>query len=65
MLKPRNMQNVLYLLPKEKPTFHRFIGKIKVLNNSWNRFVYNFYPQSILVLEECLKSGEKPDIMPL
>ena len=36
-------------------TFHRPIGKTKVLNNSCNQFVYNFYPQSILILEECLQ----------
>ena len=40
---------------RDVPTFHRFIGKTKVLGNSCNQFVYNFYPQSILVLEECLK----------
>ena len=37
------------------------IGKTKVLNNSCNHlYVYNFYPQSILILKECLqyKSGE-------
>ena len=37
------------------PTFHMFIRKTKVLNNSCNQFVYNFYPQSILILEECLQ----------
>ena len=35
-------------------TFHRSLGKTKALNNSCNRFVYHFYPQSILVLEEYL-----------
>ena len=54
-----------FLEIQDVPTFHRSIGKTKELNNSCNQFVYNFYPQSILVLEECLKSGEKPDIMPL
>ena len=29
------------------PPFYRFIGKTKVLNNSCNQFVSNFYPQSI------------------
>ena len=38
------------------PTFHRSIGKTKELNNSCNQFVYNFYPQSILILEECLQN---------
>ena len=37
------------------PVFHRSIKKAKVLNNSYNQFVYNFYPQSILILEECLQ----------
>ena len=37
------------------PTFHRSIKKAKVLNNSCNQFVYNFYRQSILILEEYLQ----------
>ena len=37
------------------PTFHRFIGKTKVMNKSCNQFVCNFYPQRILVLEERLQ----------
>ena len=37
------------------PTFHKSIWKTKVLNNSSNQFEYNFYPQSILILEECLQ----------
>ena len=45
----------LFLEIQDVPTFHRLIKKTKVLNNFCNRFVYNFYPQSILVLEECLK----------
>ena len=43
------------------PTFHRFIGKTKVLDNSCNNFIYNFYPQSILVFDfwkNVYKSGE-------
>ena len=40
---------------QDVPTFPWFIGKTKVLNNSYNQFVYNFYPQSILVLEKCLQ----------
>ena len=39
-------------------TFHRFVGKIKVLNNSCNDFVYNYYPQSILFWKNVYKSGE-------
>ena len=37
-------------------TFHRSLRKTKVLNNSCNQFVYHFYPQSILVLKECLQN---------
>ena len=37
------------------PTFHRSLRKTKVLNNSCKQFVYHFYPQCILVLEECLQ----------
>ena len=37
------------------PTFYRPIGKTKVLNYSFNQFVYNFYSQSILILEEYLE----------
>ena len=44
-----------FLEIQDAPTFHRSIGKTKVLNNSCNQFVYNFYPQSILILEECLQ----------
>ena len=36
-------------------TFHRSIRKTKALNNSCNQFVYHFYPQSILIFEECFK----------
>ena len=36
-------------------TFRRSMGKAKVLNNSCNQYVYNFYPQSILILEEYLR----------
>ena len=38
-----------FLEIQDVPTFHRFIGKTEVLNNSCNQFVYNFYPQSIFV----------------
>ena len=34
--------------------FYRPIAKTKVLNDSFNRFVYKFYPQSLLILEEYL-----------
>ena len=44
-----------FLEIQDAPTFHRSIGKTKVLNNSCNQFVYHFYPQSILILEESLQ----------
>ena len=44
-----------FLKIQDVSTFHRFIGKTKVLNNYCNQFVCNFYPQSILVFEECLQ----------
>ena len=44
-----------FLEIQDVPTFHRSIGKTKVLKNSFNQFVYNFYPQSILILGECLQ----------
>ena len=45
----------LFLEIQDVPTFHRFIRKTKVMNNSCKQFVCNFYPQSILVLEESLQ----------
>ena len=44
-----------FLEIQDVPTFHRSMGKTEVLNNSCNHFAYNFYPQSILILEECLE----------
>ena len=44
-----------FLEIQDVPTFHRSIRKTKVLNNSSNQFEYNFYSQSILILEECLQ----------
>ena len=44
-----------FLEIQDVPTFYRSFGKTKVMNNSCNQFVYHFYPQSILVLEECLQ----------
>ena len=47
-----------FLEIQDVPTFHRSFGKtkvLKVLNNSCNQFAYHFYPQSVLVLEECLQ----------
>ena len=44
-----------FLELQDVPTFHRSLRKTKVLNNSCNQFVYHFYPQSILVLEESLQ----------
>ena len=44
----------LFLEMQDVPTFYRSIGKAKVLNESFNRLLYKFYPQSILILEEYL-----------
>ena len=44
----------LFLEIQDAPTFHRSIGKTKELNNSCNQYLYNLYPQIILILEECL-----------
>ena len=44
-----------FLEIQDVPTFHRSIGKTKVLNKSCKQFVYNLYPHSILILEECLQ----------
>ena len=48
-----------FLEIQDVPTFYRPIRKTKVLNDSFNQFVYKFYPQSILTLEKyLLKWGE-------
>ena len=44
-----------FLEIQDVPTFYRPIRKTKVLNDSFNWFIYNFYPQSILILEEYLQ----------
>ena len=44
-----------FLEIQDVPTFYKLIKKIKVLKNSFNKFVYNFNPQSILILEEYLQ----------
>ena len=44
-----------FLEIQDVPTFRRSIRKAKVLNNTCNHFEYNFYPESILILEECLQ----------
>ena len=41
-------KNPLFLETQDVPTFYRSIGKTKVLNDAFNRFVHKFYPQSIL-----------------
>ena len=43
-----------FLEIQDVSTFYRAIGKAKILNHSFNRFVYNLYPQTILILEEYL-----------
>ena len=52
---PLFLRSSPFLEIHDVPTFHRSLRKTKVLNNSCNQFVYHFYPQSILVLEECLQ----------
>ena len=42
----------LFLEIQDVPTFYRPIGKAKVLSDSFNGFLYKFYPQSILIFEE-------------
>ena len=39
-----------FLEIQDVPTFYRSIGKAKVLNESFNRLLCKFYPQSILTL---------------
>ena len=43
-----------FLEVQDVPTFYRPIRKTKVLNQSFNQFLYKFYPQSILILKEYL-----------
>ena len=43
-----------FLEIQDIPNFYRPIGKIKVLNESFNQLLYKFHPQSILILEEYL-----------
>ena len=43
-----------FLEIQDVATFYRPIGKTKVLNESSNRLLYKFYPQSILILEKYL-----------
>ena len=52
---PPFLDHPSFLEIKDVPTFHRSMGKAKVLKNSCNQFVYNSYPQSILILEKCLQ----------
>ena len=42
--KPYFLRFLPFLEIQDTPTFHRPIGKTKVLNNSCNQFLYNFYP---------------------
>ena len=45
------------------PTFYRPVGKTKVLDNSFSRFLYNFYPQSILILQEYLHKWRNTNLI--
>ena len=44
-----------FLEIQDVPTFFRPTDKTKVLKDSFNQFIYNFYPQSILILKEYLQ----------
>ena len=39
------------------PTFYRPTEKTKVLNKSFKQFLYKFYQQSVLILEEYILTG--------
>ena len=39
---------------QDDPTFYRPTEKTKVLNESFKQLLYKFYPQNVLILEECL-----------
>ena len=47
-----------FLEIQDVPNFYRPIKKTKVLNDSFRQFVYNFCPQSILILKNIYESGE-------
>ena len=51
---PSLFYNFPFLEVQDVLTFYRPIWKTKVLNDSFNQFVYKFFPQSILILEEYL-----------
>ena len=51
----QNVEVAPFLEIQDVPTFYKSLRKAKVLNNSSNQFVYHFYPQSILIFEECLQ----------
>ena len=48
---------------QDASTFHRSIRKTKVVINSCNQFEHNFYPQSILILEEYLEKWLNADLI--
>ena len=51
----KGIQDSPLLEIQDVPTFYLPIGKTKVLKDSFNQFVYNFYPKSILILEQYLQ----------
>ena len=53
----------LFLEIQDAPNFHRPIRKTKVMNKSRNQFVYNFYPQSIFILEEYLQKWRNANLI--
>ena len=54
-------KGVILLLFKTNPPFLRFPPFLKskisliFMKNPRNEFIYHFYPQSVLILEECLQ----------
>ena len=45
----------LFLEIQDVPNFYKPIRKTKVLEDSFNQFIYNFYPKSTLILEQYLQ----------
>ena len=50
-----------FLEIQDVPTFYRPLGKTKVRKDSFNQFVYHFYPKSILNLKEYLQNWQNAD----
>ena len=52
-----------FLEIQDVPSFYRPIGKTKVLKDFFNQFVYNFYPQSILILDGYLRKWQNTNLI--